>query len=192
MKWLGTRLRERGIMGMNERNALFIMNHNPRRLYPLVDDKLQTKKLAQAAGIAVPELYGVIAYEHQVPEFLQMTERHPSFVIKPAQGAGGDGILVIRGRRRNNFIRANGSLISVEEIEHHISNILSGMFSLGGVSDKALIEYCVRFDPIFEGVTFQGVPDIRTLVFRGVPVSAMARLPTPSDAGECRLRENRR
>lgn len=68
MRWPGTILREAGILSMNQRNADFIMRHNARRLYPLVDDKLQTKALAQKAGIAVPELYGVVRTEHAIRE----------------------------------------------------------------------------------------------------------------------------
>ena len=59
MRWPGTVLREHGILSMNRRNADFILRHNRRRLYPLVDDKFQTKQLAQEAGIAVPALYGL-------------------------------------------------------------------------------------------------------------------------------------
>ena len=183
------RLRERGIIGMNERNARFILQHNPRRLYPLVDDKLKTKRLAIEAGIAVPPLYGVIASEHEARSFRKIVGEHQSFVIKPAHGSGGDGIVVIKGRRGDQFVRANGDLMEDEAIGHHISNVLSGMFSLGGVPDQAMIEYFVQFDSVFDGVTFQGVPDIRTLVFRGVPIAAMARLPTRDSDGKANLHQ---
>ena len=46
--------------------ANFIQRLNERRLYPLVDNKLRTKRLAIDAGIAVPELYGVIGNQHDV------------------------------------------------------------------------------------------------------------------------------
>jgi len=48
---------EMGVLGINRRNAEYTLRYNPRRLNPLVDDKLQTKKIALKAGIAVPELY---------------------------------------------------------------------------------------------------------------------------------------
>ncbi|MCE7917510.1 MAG: alpha-L-glutamate ligase-like protein, partial [Nitrosomonas sp. PRO5] len=51
------KLRQSGVVGMNQRNADFILRYNKRSLYPLVDDKLRTKYLATASGIAVPELY---------------------------------------------------------------------------------------------------------------------------------------
>jgi hypothetical protein len=43
-----------GVLGINKRNADYTLRYNPRRLYPLVDDKLRTKQLAKMAGIPVP------------------------------------------------------------------------------------------------------------------------------------------
>ncbi len=187
MPW--TALRRAGIMGMNERNGMFISVYNPRRLYPLVDDKLRTKELALQAGIAVPALYETIAIEHDIHGLRERLEPRDSFVVKPAQGAGGDGIVVITGRKGPDYRRASGASISQETLDHHISNILSGMFSLGGVPDRAMIEYCVQVDPVFRNISFQGVPDIRTLVFRGVPVAAMLRLPTSASDGKANLHQ---
>ena len=53
---IAKQLRAAGVLGLNERNSDFIMRLNPRRLYPRVDDKVLTKELALAAGMAVPEL----------------------------------------------------------------------------------------------------------------------------------------
>jgi alpha-L-glutamate ligase-like protein len=75
------------------------------------------------------------------------------------------------------------------DLEHHVSNILSGIYSLGGQPDVALLEYRVRFDPIFESVSYQGVPDIRIVVFLGVPVMAMVRLPTRASQGKANLHQ---
>lgn len=56
------KLRSFGIIGMNQRNFGLISRYNPRHLYPLVDDKLKTKLLAQKAGVAVPTLLGTIEF----------------------------------------------------------------------------------------------------------------------------------
>jgi alpha-L-glutamate ligase-like protein len=72
---------------------------------------------------------------------------------------------------------------------YHISRILTGVYSLGGHPDNALIERRVRFDPIFEGVSYLGVPDIRIIVFLGVPVMAMVRLPTRESDGKANLHQ---
>ncbi len=186
---LARKLRERGVLGLNQRNADFTLRYNPRHLYPLVDDKLLTKQLAQQAGIAVPELYGVIEIEYQRRRLTTWLEPHQEFVIKPAQGSGGDGILIISGRKRGNYRKVNGQMLNEEELQHHVSNILSGMYSLGGHPDKALIEYRVNFAPVFEAVAYQGVPDIRIIVFLGVPVMAMVRLPTRMSDGKANLHQ---
>lgn len=184
-----TRLRKLGLMGMNERNADFILPYNPRHHYPKVDNKLLTKRLAMEAGIAVPELYGVVEIIHQIEALGALLEPHEDFVVKPAHGSGGEGILIITGRQNGRYRLANGLLADEDELGHHITNILGGLYSLGGVPDSALIEYRVKFDPLFENISFQGVPDIRTLVFRGIPVLAMIRLPTRLSSGKANLHQ---
>jgi alpha-L-glutamate ligase-like protein len=189
--WLfaGRRLRRLGVLGLNQRNADFIMPYNPRRNFPLVDDKRRTKELAMAAGISVPALYAVIEIEHQVDWLPELLAPHEEFVVKPAHGSGGDGILVITGKINGRYRKANGTLADEDELGFHISNILSGMYSLGGLPDCALIEYRVDFDPVFDEVSYRGVPDIRTVVFRGVPVLAMIRLPTRASDGRANLHQ---
>ena len=189
---VANKLREAGVLGLNERNVDFITRLNPRRLYPRVDDKALTKELALEAGMAVPELYGIIRHQREVRAFADIVGERNSFVIKPAQGSGGDGILVVIGRsqRRRNFYRlSSGVLISAAEIAHHISNIVSGQYSLSGNPDKAIIEYCVQFDPVFADVSYQGVPDIRVIVYRGYPAMAMVRLPTRASDGKANLHQ---
>lgn len=186
------KLREAGVLGLNERNAEFIMRLNPRRLYPRVDDKALTKQLALEAGMPVPDLYGIIDNQGDIRRFREIVADHESFVVKPAQGSGGQGILVITGRskrKRDCFRLSSGVLITEAEIAHHISNIVSGQYSLSGTLDKALIEYCVHFDPIFAELSYQGVPDIRVIVYRGYPAMAMVRLPTRASDGKANLHQ---
>jgi len=192
MAGAAAKLRDAGVLGLNERNADFIMRFNPRRHYPRVDDKVLTKELALNAGMAVPDLYGVIANQGEVSNFPVIVENVESFVIKPAQGSGGDGILVITGRserKRDCFRLSSGVIISEGEILYHLSNIVGGQYSLSGNPDKALIEYCVRFDPVFANVSYQGVPDIRVVVYRGYPAMAMVRLPTRASDGKANLHQ---
>ena len=186
------KLRAAGVLGLNERNADFIMRLNPRRLYPRVDDKVITKELALQAGMAVPEMYGVIRNQGEVRRFGEIVANRESFVVKPAQGSGGDGILVVTGRsqrKRDSFRLSSGVRISEAEIKHHLSNIVGGQYSLSGNPDKALIEYCVHFDPTFAEVSYQGVPDIRIIVYLGYPVMAMVRLPTRASDGKANLHQ---
>jgi alpha-L-glutamate ligase-like protein len=178
-----------GVLGVNRRNAEYTLKYNSRDRYPLVDDKLQTKKLATEANIAVPELYGVIQTEYQVRHFAEMIEPHAEFALKPSRGSGGKGILVIAGRSKDMYRSVDGSLLTREEVGYHLSNVISGMYSLGGQPDKALVEYRVQFDPVFEAISYQGVPDIRGIVFLGVPVMSMVRLPTRMSGGKANLHQ---
>ncbi len=182
-------LDRRGVLGINQRNANYTLVVNPRKYYPLVDDKLLTKKLALEKGINVPELYGVIHYHHQVREVLDTAARHDQFVVKPSMGSGGEGILVIVGHDGEVFEKASGETISREDLMHYISGILSGLYSLGGQDDKVLMEYKVEVAPVFEMVALQGVPDIRVIVYRGVPIMSMVRLPTRESDGKANLHQ---
>jgi alpha-L-glutamate ligase-like protein len=182
-------LKRRGVLAINERNADYILKYNPRSLYPLVDDKLVTKKIAQENGIPVPDLYGAIQVEAQARQLPRMVKDTPDFVVKPAHGRGGEGILVISGRINEKFRKYDGTILSGDEMNHHVFNCLSGLYSLGGQPDTAMIEYRVRFDPTFQAISYEGVPDIRIIVFIGVPVMAMVRLPTRMSKGKANLHQ---
>ena len=187
---IAKRLRQIGLVGIGQRNADYVLLHNPRKFYPRVDDKLLTKKLAIAAGLPVPDLYAVVREEHEIGELHARLEGcTEGFVVKPAHGSGGDGILVVTGRKGDRYRRSSGNLMPRGEFDHHLSNGLSGLYSLGGQPDHLLVEYRVQFDPVFENVSYKGVPDIRIIVFLGVPVMAMIRLPTRQSDGKANLHQ---
>lgn len=181
------RLQAGGVLSINRRNSDYILKYNPRKRFPLVDDKLKTKKLAIEAGIAVPPLYEIIKYEHQIKKIDQTLEPYTDFVIKPAHGTGGEGIVVITNRILNHYRQINGQLLSTQDISYHLSCLLSGAYSLGGHADYAIIEHRVVVDPIFREVNYEGVPDIRIITLLGYPVTAMARLPTRNSDGKANL-----
>lgn len=182
-------LRSLGILGMNARNISFIGRYNQRENYRLVDNKLHTKSAALERDIPVPQLYGTVEYQFQVRNILNILKGRNSFVIKPAQGSGGKGILVITGRRGEQFVKSSGALIHEREVRRHCSNILAGLHSLGGRNDHAMIEALIDFDPVLKDYSFEGVPDIRVIVFRGVPVMAMIRCATHSSDGKANLHQ---
>jgi alpha-L-glutamate ligase-like protein len=183
------KLKEIGLVGLNQRNADYILMFNQRKFYPRVDDKLITKQMAIAQGLPVPELFAVVREEHEIAEVHEKIKNREQFVVKPAHGSGGDGILVITGRKGDKFKKSSGQLMNRDDFNHHISNALSGLYSLGGQPDHVLIEYCVQFDPIFDHVSYKGVPDIRIIVFQGYPVMAMIRLPTRQSDGKANLHQ---
>jgi alpha-L-glutamate ligase-like protein len=183
------KLGQEGVLGLNKRNGDYILWFNPRTRYPLVDDKLQTKQLALAAGIAVPSLYGVIRTQHDIRTLPDIVRARPQFVLKPAHGSAGDGIVVISGRSGSRYRTISGTLLDSDYLSHHLSNAINGQFSLGGIQDVVIVEYMVRFSPLFESLSYQGVPDIRIIVFRGVPIMSMVRLPTRASSGKANLHQ---
>ncbi len=189
MFWRRRALEGQGVLGLNKRNGDYLLRFNPRRLYPLVDDKLKTKRLALQAGIAVPELYGVIETQHDIRSLPDIVKEHPEFALKPAHGSAGDGIVVISGRSGARYRTIGGALLDADYLSHHLSNAINGQFSLGGVPDVVIVEYMVRFSPLFERISYQGVPDIRVIVFRGYPIMSMVRLPTRTSNGKANLHQ---
>jgi alpha-L-glutamate ligase-like protein len=182
-------LRHAGVLGMNGRNGDYIMLCNPRENYPLVDDKLLTKELANKAGLATPELYAAFRYSGEVRRARELLDKYENFVIKPANGSRGNGILVIKGRIGNNLRLASRRLMGWDDLRFHMQNALSGIYSLGGQEDSVIAEYCVEFDPVFQNITFLGVPDVRLIAYKGVPVMAMLRLPTSASEGKANLHQ---
>lgn len=190
MNWIRPRdLRKIGVLGMNRRNVAYISRYNSRSRYPLVDNKLKTKRMAEKVGLQVPELLHVISTQHEIEEVELLLESLNSFVIKPAQGSGGKGILVIRGRTPEGYKKSSGGLVSVADIKRHLTNTISGLHSLGGRTDVAIIESLVETTDTFEAVSFEGVPDIRLIVFKGYPVMGMLRLATRASDGKANLHQ---
>lgn len=174
---------------MNRRNFDVMGKVNKRHLYPLVDDKVETKKLAHKFHINTPKLIGVIEHQFQAKDILSIIGEYKEFVLKPAHGSGGKGVLVIKDVKNDLFVTASGKEITYNELYQHISNILSGLYSLGGQYDVALVEELVHFSQIFKDFSFQGVPDVRIIVYKGYPVMSMMRLSTKASGGRANLHQ---
>ena len=142
------------------------------------------------AGVKVPDLIGVISEQHAVKELSHILQRCSSgFCIKPAHGSGGKGIMVITRQSEEGYRKSNGQFATISDLERHVSNILAGLFSLGGRADVAIIEDLIHFDDCFSGFSYEGVPDTRIIVFRGFPVMAMMRLSTADSNGKANLHQ---
>jgi alpha-L-glutamate ligase-like protein len=181
------RLKKAGVLGMNARNADYIMRCNPRSFFPLVDDKVLTKKLAESFEIPTPSLYYVVDRYGDVAGFQEALRGIHQFAVKPARGSGGSGIVLIRDCTEEGYVTQSGEFISQQNLLYHISDILSGIYSLSGLEDRAILEALIHPAPVFDAVSYQGVPDIRIVVYRGVPAMAMVRLPTKASDGKANL-----
>jgi alpha-L-glutamate ligase-like protein len=190
-------LKEMGILGINNRIGRYILRHNKRSNYPLVDNKVLTAGRAAAWGIAMPENYLVVENYGSLKNLHLKLQHYSSFVIKPAKGSQGNGIIVIKevireevnGEVRILCRRSNDKIMEIDEVKHHISGILSGLYSLAGQSDVAIIQEKIDKHPIFDNYSYGGIPDIRVIVFEGFPVMSMVRLPTKVSDGRANLHQ---
>jgi alpha-L-glutamate ligase-like protein len=191
MHWLfsAMRLKSRGVLGMNARNLSGILGHNPRALYPLVDDKLRFWEQCARLDLPTPTVYGTIDRHGDLRHLRQFLDLSPAAAIKPARGSSGRGILLLSGREEMGYRRHNGEVMDVQQVRCHISDILSGMHSLGGRPDRAMIQRLVGVHATFAEMTYLGTPDLRILVYRGLAAMAMLRLPTRESQGRANLHQ---
>jgi len=182
-------LKAAGVLGMNRRNAEYIMRWNPRSRYPLVDDKIITKELAGRHAIPTPPLIKIIRHHGEVKKLAHILGEQREFAVKPARGSGGDGIVLVRDVNDRGFVKQNGELLTRDDLVYHLFSILSGIYSLGALEDQAIIEGLIHPDEIFAAVSYRGVPDIRLIVYRGIPAMAMVRLPTRASDGKANLHQ---
>ena len=182
-------LRESGVLGINYRNLAFIQENNPRTFYPRVDDKTVTKTICHAHGIPVPETYALIRRYGDIRRFLELIGDRSEFVVKPASGAAGRGITVVARRKGADFETASGRIVTMADLQYHLTTILSGLYSLGGQVDKAIVEQRIIMHPTMERIAVGGTPDVRVILFRNVPVMAMVRLPTIQSEGRANLHQ---
>jgi len=177
----------KNVLGLNKRNREYIAKYNPANLYPhTAKDKM--KITFHQLGIPTPQTYAII---HDIKEIVvveKVIREHDSFVIKPASGLGGEGILVLDkvSEKGEEYFRGRNRNFSIEDIKHHLVQILDGQYS-SEWSDVAIIEEKINPDMAIVNYYWRGVPDIRVIVFEGFPVMAMTRLPTKESGGTANI-----
>lgn len=190
MRWISPReLTQKGLLSMNRRNVDYISRYNPRAAYPLVDNKVKTKLLALEYEIRTPKLLQLVNQQHEIQHFRELVGSLSGFAIKPAKGSGGKGITVITDKVDGQFVKASGAVVDVATLERHLTNILAGLYSLGGAEDIAIVESLIKPCPLLAKYSYQGVPDIRIIIFQGYPVMAMLRLATTTSDGKANLHQ---
>lgn len=180
-------LSNRGVLGLNARNLLYIKPFNPRKAVAFADDKLKTKAFLSARGIPVAKMYARIESLRQLRDF-DFSSLPDQCVLKPNYGFGGEGILVLRGRDKNGDFLVQGKRpITRQQLSEHIEDILDGKFSVNGLPDTAFFEKILVSGDAFAAFRPAGLPDIRIIVFNLVPVMAMLRVPTAQSGGKANV-----
>lgn len=176
---------------MNSRNLEYVRPFNKKRARRLADEKLYSKRVLRKNKISVPKLLGRIR-NHEELESFDWNSLPGGFALKPNRGFGGEGIVVVFARKKNRpdaWVKADGSVVTIEDLKTHIRNILDGSFSLSNTPDIAFFEERLKLLKFFKPYSFKGIPDIRVIVFNRVPVMAMLRLPTRASNGKANLQQ---
>lgn len=194
MRTLLERLRELGtrreaLVGINRRNVELVYPNNPRAHFPVADDKLRTKALLRARGVPIPETLvecnGLYAIEGAVARL----EGARDFVVKPASGSGGDGILVVGDRSpTGGWLRLDRRPLTAEALKKHLADIVFGAFSKQ-IGDRAYAERRIHPHASFASIWSQGLSDIRVITLGARPVLAMVRVPTRRSDGRANLHQ---
>lgn len=179
-------LRSSGILGLNARNLLYIKPFNPKKAVAFADDKLKTKMFLGSRGIPVAKVYARIETRRQAREF-DFSTLPDECVLKPNEGYGGEGIIVLRGRKNGVFLENGKHPITDRELRNQMEDILDGKYSLSGHRDTAFFEQILTAHDCFARFRPAGLPDIRIIVFNLVPVMAMVRIPTGESGGKANV-----
>ncbi len=177
----------KSVLGMNARNLHYVSKFNSAADKRFADNKLFTKQYLGSRDIGVAKLY------HTIKSYSQLTDSFfdslpKEFVLKPNKGFAGAGIAVISGRDKlGNFVTISGKKFSREHMYNLCIEIIDGKYSISGVGDSALFEELLRPHEAFRQLTQVGLPDVRVIVFNGVPVLAMLRVPTYESDGKANM-----
>ncbi len=179
------------LLGMNARNLEYIRPNNRKRSMEIADSKLLCKRILKKNNLGVSALIAKIKTLTELEEF-DWNSLPDSFALKPNRGFGGEGIIVVYARKKGRtdaWVKADGSVITIDDLKNHIRNILDGSFSLANTPDIAFFEERLKLLKLFKPYSFKGIPDIRVIVFNHVPVMAMLRLPTRASDGKANLQQ---
>jgi len=174
------------VIGLNERNLGLIYPNNKRKNYKYADDKHLAKQLLHKYAISCPETYATIESIGQIESIWVQMNSRTSLAIKPAKGAGGKGIMILKKEGEKWY--SQGNHITDEEVMIHLANIIFGIYSFGD-GDIALIEECIYPHELFHEIYPAGVPDIRVILLKELPLMAMLRMPTAESGGKANLHQ---
>ena len=173
---------------MNRRNLHYIYTRNARTHFPIADDKLLTKKVLGTAGVPMPKTYRTYSYFYELRNLESDLDPYREFVIKPAQGSGGGGIIIIVGRQGCDWLGISGRIYTAYDLKRHISDIIFGVYSFD-LGDRAIIESRITQHPEMDEVSPLGLADVRVILCDNLPIMAMTRIPTRRSDGKANLHQ---
>ncbi|MFC1700821.1 sugar-transfer associated ATP-grasp domain-containing protein [Patescibacteria group bacterium] len=181
--------KSRYVLGINARNLTYIRPSSALKAIRIADNKLQTKKNLRKAGLPILKTYAIVNEIKDLRK-IDWAGLPSTFALKPNSALGGEGIMVVYGRKKKfpyPWITADRRIIKIKDIENHILNILEGNFSSNSLPDIAFFEERIKLLKLFKPYTYRGIPDIRILVYNSIPIMAELRFPTKESGGKANL-----
>ncbi len=175
------------VLGINRRNVELVLRENPARQLKFADDKLAAKEVLVGAGVPVAETLAVCDGPYAIAAALRKLEHEQNFVLKPACGGMGRGILVVGERLSAGCFRlVGGGQVSLAELGRHMADTIFGAFS-ERLEDRVFVERRIEAHRTLSVLWPDGLCDFRILVLRGRPLLSMLRVPTSGSGGRANL-----
>ena len=176
------------VLGMNRRNLGYVYPSNPRKYFEYANNKLLTKKVLEENSLSTPITYFSVSYFYELQNLEAEFRKLSSFVIKPSNGSGGNGIIVVSEYKDGKWFSISGKELSFEAIKKHVADIIFGVFSFG-LNDTAIIEERILQNDLVTTLSPHGLADIRMINYKGVNLKAMLRIATIASDGKANLHQ---
>lgn len=177
------------LLGMNGRNLNYL-RQNKKWGKEVADSKLLTKEVMEKYGVPHPKTIAILENKEEIEGYDWLSIKE-GFVLKPSDGWGGSGILVIRrpSSLAGEWLLMDGRKVRVNDIILHALDIIEGRYSRNRTADKCLVEERVKIHPKFNKYAYKGTPDVRVIVYNKIPIMAELRLPTRESDGKANIHQ---
>lgn len=175
------------VLTMRVRNRDFISRYNPGAIMSTFD-KERMKSTLHGLDVPTPRTFFVVDRDQDLAKLRTLLDERDRLVLKPVDGSGGQDVLVVRGRTDGgDAFETNRGVLTASEIVAHARRVCVGGLADYGARSRVLVEGAVTPDGLLADRVGAGVPDLRVITLHGIPVMAMARLPTAESMGTANI-----
>ncbi len=172
------------VLTMTVRNREFVAKYNPPGLMAQLG-KDAVKAMLLPLGVPVARTYMVLGERADLEPFKGWLKDHDKFALKPSSSYGGEGILLVSGRKGEDYDTNMGPM-KESAIQAQAFAIVEGEFH-GGQRDTAVVEELLVQQESLRDIVPLGLADVRVISFLGYPVMAMMRIPTEASGGKANI-----
>jgi len=177
------------VLGINERNRIYVDRLNSAELIATANDKVLSKTLLSSAGVTVPSTLAIVQDYWDLYAIERQLAHWTRFVVKPARGSQGAGVVVVLGREGDLYHLASGERVDPAWFVRHMREIMTGIYSVTDDGDEVLIESLIRPSDFYKELSPGGICDLRLILVQGSLMAAMLRVPTSISGGKANLHQ---